>query len=65
MVKIASAPANVRFGNSFQDGCLVYEKKVKDPVKRIEASGEDEDSADGIEIPGKDEDLSEVIKHPR
>ena len=63
--QIASAPANVRFVSSFQDGCLVNEKKVKDPVKRIEASGQDEDSADGIDIPEKDEDSSEVIKHPR
>ena len=39
MAKIASAPANVRFVSSFQDGCLVNEKKAKDPVKRIEASG--------------------------
>ena len=36
------------------------EKKAKDPAKRIEASGQDEDSADGIEVSEKDEDPSEV-----
>ena len=41
------------------------EKKVKDPVKRIEASGQDENTADGIDMPEKDEDSSEVIGHSR
>ena len=40
VVKIASAPANVRFGNSFSGVMSLCEmkKKVKDPVKRIKAS---------------------------
>ena len=41
------------------------EKKVKDSAKRIEASGQDEDSADGIEVSMKMKTLPKCLKHPR